>query len=497
MKVVETALDQININIRLREPSDEKVNELADSISQVGLLSPIGIDTSNNLIFGMHRFLAYQKLGKKTIPSIVQKADPKMNELKECVENFVRNELDLIQTSQHLVKREKLLKDLGLMFVENTNPYERGNKFTVPELAASMGISKRSYQVRKQISKIDQKVQKLLVGTEHANNLGYLLKLSNEDPQMQLDIANLLISGKCKTFKSAFIQAKYKEFKLRTKTRCDFNFKERFGSYPQSIMKFNHVNDDLRKVCNIINHDDNLRHQKGNLNFGETQIKLHQMNPQHCEFALDYYTQPNDLVLDCMNGRNTTGLTALHLGRRFIGFHIDEYAYKESKRVIEEHVETTPDRWKLYLEDGCDMNSLKDKSEYIDAVFTSPPYYGSPEPYNNDPRDLCNMSIEDFDKRIDVLMGNLKRLIKTSNYKERKFYPIIFVVGTYRNSSKFKGIIDMDCRFQNIANSHGLTLQDKQMIETNNPHLVCSLQRNYELKMVHKNYETSLVFLKF
>ena len=55
MKVVETALDQININIRLRDPSDEKVNELADSISQVGLLSPIGIDTSNNLIFGMHQ----------------------------------------------------------------------------------------------------------------------------------------------------------------------------------------------------------------------------------------------------------------------------------------------------------------------------------------------------------------------------------------------------------------------------------------------------------
>ena len=118
-------------------------------------------------------------------------------------------------------------------------------------------------------------------------------------------------------------------------------------------------------------------------------------------------------------------------------------------------------------------------------------------PYNNDPRDLCNMSIEDFDKRIDLLMGNLKRLIKTSNHKERKFYPIIFVVGTYRNSSKFKGIVDMDCRFQNIANSHGLTLHDKQMIETNNPHLVCSLQRNYELKMVHKNYETSLVFLKY
>ena len=495
MEIINTPLDQINIKVRFRQPSENKVNEIADSISQVGLLSPIGIDTSKNLIFGMHRFLAYQKLGMKTIPSIVQKSDAKMNELKELIENYDRNDLDLIQLSDHLVKREEILRELGLMFIENTNPYDRGNKMSVPELAQSLGFTKRSYQVRKQVSKIDPDVKIMLSGTEFANNLSYLLKLSTEDPSMQKDIAQLLLSGKCKTFKSAFIQSKYKEFKLRSKPRINFNFKERFGTYPQSIMKFHHVKDDLRKVCSIINQDENLRHQKGSLNFGETQIKLHQMNPQQCEFALDYYTQPNDLVLDPFNGRNTTGLTALHLGRRFIGFHIDDYAYKESKRVIEEHVETTPDRWKLYLEDGCNMESLKIHSECIDAVFTSPPYYGQPEPYNTDTRDLCNMSIKEFDSRIDVMMGNLKRLIKTSDLKNKRFYPMIFVVGTYRNADE--GIYDMDRSFQNIALDHGLTLWDKQFLETNNPHLVCSLQRNYELKFVHKNYETSLVFVKY
>ncbi len=50
---------------------------------------------------------------------------------------------------------------------------------------------------------------------------------------------------------------------------------------------------------------------------------------------------------------------------------------------------------------------------------------------------------------------------------------------------------------QDFARAHGLTLWDKQFLETNNPHLVCSLQRNFELKYVHKNYETSLVFVKF
>ena len=72
---------------------------------------------------------------------------------------------------------------------------------------------------------------------------------------------------------------------------------------------------------------------------------------------------------------------------------------------------------------------------------------------------------------------------------------MIFVVGTYRHGSE--GIYDMDNSFQNLAKSHGLTLWDKQFLETNNPHLVCSQQRNFELKYVHKNYETSLVFVKF
>ena len=227
------------------------------------------------------------------------------------------------------------------MFVENTNPYDRGNKISVPELAESLGFTKRSYQVRKQVSKIDPDVKMMLSGTEFANNLTYLLKLSAEDSSMQKDIAGLLLSGKCKTFKSAFIQAKYKEFKLRSKPRCEFNFKERFGSYPQSIMKFHHVNDDLRKVTSIVNQDENLRHQKGSLNFGETQIKLHQMKIHNNVSLLIITTNLMILSLIHFNGRNTTGLTSLHLGRRFIGFHIDEYAYKESKRVIEDHVETT------------------------------------------------------------------------------------------------------------------------------------------------------------
>ena len=495
MQITEIPVGDIKIRLRLRNPSEEKVKDISTSISQIGLIQPITVDSNMNLISGFHRLLSFKKLKKETIPAIVKDVSDTVQELIEIDENAKRNSLTHIEYADHLVKREKLLKDLGLMHVEGSNPYERGNKLKVSEVAESLGMSERSYQQRKQVANLDPEVKRMLNGTQYANNLVDLIKLSSEPKSVQIDIAKFLITGKCRTFKSAFVQSKYKEFKLRTKPRCDFNFKERFGEYPQSIMKFHHVDDDLRKVCNIINHDENLRHQKGNLNFGETQIKLHQMNPQQCEFAIDYYTQPNDLVLDMFHGRGTSGLTSLHLGRRFIGFHIDEYAYKETKRVIEDHVETTPDRWKLYLEDGCEMNSLKDKSEYVDCIFSSPPYTGQPEPYNQDPRDLCNMSFDDFYKRIDVMMGNAKRLIKTSDHKNKRFYPIIFVVGTHRKGKE--GIFDMDFEFQKIARSHGLKMWDKQFVQLNNAHLVCSLQRNYELKMVHKNYETSLVFVKF
>ena len=65
------------------------------------------------------------------------------------------------------------------------------------------------------------------------------------------------------------------------------------------------------------------------------------------------------------------------------------------------------------------------------------------------------MSIKDFENRIDVMFGNLKRLIKTSDHKNKKFYPMIFVVGTYRHGSE--GIYDMDNSFQNITR-HGQIL---------------------------------------
>jgi len=145
-------------------------------------------------------------------------------------------------------------------------------------LAEGIGLSKRSYQQRKQIFRINEEVRSLLVETEFSNSLVDLVKLSSETEDIQMAVCNLLITGKCRTWKMAFFNAKLVDFRLKSKPKVDFDVKERWGEFPKSIMKFQKVNDDLRKIVSLVNHDDELRLTKGSLRFGETPIRLHSMN---------------------------------------------------------------------------------------------------------------------------------------------------------------------------------------------------------------------------
>ena len=495
MEVIPVPVSDVKVRFRLRTPSDAKVNEIAESISQVSLINPITLDSNYNLLAGFHRLLAFKKLERDTIPSIIKDVDNRFSELVEVDENLKRNELNHIETADHIVKREDLLRKLGLTYERGDNRFTSDEeKLRIEDIADGIGLSRKSYTQRRQIANIHPEVKDMLVETKWADSLVDLVKLSSETDEIQKKVCNLLITGKSRTWKSAFFHAKLDDFKLKSSPRLDFCVKERWG-FPQSIMQFKTYDDDLKKVCNLVNHDDDLRVKKGELRFGELAIKLHQMNPDQCRFAIDYYTQPNDVILEPFNGRSTTAITALSMGRRFIGFEINPKSYSMTKEVLEKHMEVPQDDWRLIEGCGCEMKELENDSESIDAVFSSPPYYNNAEPYSDNPRDLCNMEVEQFDERIDLMFSHLTRLIKKSNYSERIFHPIIFVVGTARQGEK--GILDMSFTFQAIAKKYGLTLWDQQFVKLNCPYLQCSLQRNYELKFVQKNYESQLVWVKF
>ena len=100
--------------VRTRDVSKE-VDELADSIGQVGLLEPIvvcptGEEGRYEIITGQRRFLAHQELKKDTIWAAVlsERVDEITAKVLSVTENLVRRDLhssDLIDVCTYLYKR--------------------------------------------------------------------------------------------------------------------------------------------------------------------------------------------------------------------------------------------------------------------------------------------------------------------------------------------------------------------------------------------------------
>ena len=88
-------INEIVIPNGKRSVNKRNVDSLAQSILDVGLLHPIYIDKSNNLISGQHRLLAMKKLGEIVIPAVVAdvKADEHGGLLIELAENENREDM--------------------------------------------------------------------------------------------------------------------------------------------------------------------------------------------------------------------------------------------------------------------------------------------------------------------------------------------------------------------------------------------------------------------
>ena len=103
--------------------------------------------------------------------------------------------------------------------------------------------------------------------------------------------------------------------------------------------------------------------------------------------------------------------------------------------------------------------------------------------------------VDEFMERIEYNFRQLYRLIKTSDFKKKTFYPVITKVGTGRRGNQ--GIYDMDLEFQLAAKKAGFVLHDKLFNQLHSPWGAVNWERNYINKYVMKNYETCLVFMKF
>ncbi len=107
-----------NPNQPRREFSPEALQELADSIRQIGIIQPITLrlmeDGSYQIIAGERRWRASQMAGLTTIPAYIRTADDENMMQMALVENIQREDLNAIEIAlayQSLIEKYSLTQD--------------------------------------------------------------------------------------------------------------------------------------------------------------------------------------------------------------------------------------------------------------------------------------------------------------------------------------------------------------------------------------------------
>ena len=496
MELVDIPVGDIQVINRLRKTDASKIQELATSISDIDLLHPIAVAEKDNnyvLLSGEHRLSAFKLLERPTIPCVVRENNPLINQLVEVSENLCSNRLNAIEESNAIVMREKILIQLGRKAIVGSNQYTE-DKVTNKELANQLGISRRVYQYKKQVANLHPKVQEMLGETKFANNMMDMVRLSKQSKEVQMEVAKILYNNRTTTFRQAFVVAKLRLIpdawsaenrKLREEIQA-----------PKSVMKFERTKDKLNDICMTVSHNEALRRTKKTALFGTNEVSNYTMLPEHSRWFIKYFSNEGDLICDNTCGRGTNLLAAAYENRRIIGFDLNKNNLDCIREALTDHIGLSEVDFKLHHSCGVEMVEYAEHDEMVDMFINDIPYIMNAEKYNDDPRDLGNISnLDDFYARVEVMMLNMKRLIKKSDYDKGIFKPIIMKVGSQRRGTK--GLIDMATDIQMIARKHSLILHDLIMNELRPSMQSYIMNTSFQKRFTLKLHESNLVFVRY
>ena len=115
---IELAKITVNPNQPRREFDETALQELADSIAEIGIIQPITLrklsDDEYQIIAGERRYRASQKAGLKTIPAYIRTADDENMMEMALIENIQREDLNAVEIAlayQHLLDQYELTQE--------------------------------------------------------------------------------------------------------------------------------------------------------------------------------------------------------------------------------------------------------------------------------------------------------------------------------------------------------------------------------------------------
>lgn len=195
MTVQTILLSHVDVGTGRRSVSRPAVKELAASIAEIGLLSPIAVypvGDAYELIAGRHRIEAVKSLGWTEIPAILLDLDAVQREMAEIDENLVRCALNAADTARQTARRKELYLRLhpetarGVAGAKAKHGSANADSAFAADTAAKTGRSVRSVQVDAQIGEsIPDDVFEAIEGTPLADSKTDLLNLArlSEDEQ--------------------------------------------------------------------------------------------------------------------------------------------------------------------------------------------------------------------------------------------------------------------------------------------------------------------------
>lgn len=217
--------NDVRIVDRMRDLDPAWVEQLKQSIAEIGLTTPICVTPDLTLIAGAHRLAACKALGLKSIPAVILKLDDLRRELAEIDENLIRNELTVLERAEQLARRKEIYEALRPQTKHGGDRKSEEIKMRNPQLeksfvndtASATKIAARTISEDVQIAKaIAPDVREKLKSTDVADRKTELLELARKPHDEQRAIVEKITSGQADGVRDAVRQKNAAEKRIVT-----------------------------------------------------------------------------------------------------------------------------------------------------------------------------------------------------------------------------------------------------------------------------------------
>ena len=208
-------IDEIKVNPGRRAALENDIEELAFSISEIGLLNPITLTGDYTLVAGLHRLEAVKLLGWTEVECTITDLDGLTAELAELDENFARANLSPLEIGDLYRRRKDIYEMLypetkagtaqaiGMNKAKGNNVdcnLQSRRKSFIEDTASVTGSHPSTIARHIKIAtELTPEAKKTLRGAKKPVSSTALKKISKLAPDQQKEVSSLLVSGEIQT----------------------------------------------------------------------------------------------------------------------------------------------------------------------------------------------------------------------------------------------------------------------------------------------------------